>query len=160
MVRGGYLFEYFLLTCSGYSDNRRFRRVAHARRHFDDKYIGHDEEAYFIQATGSKFAGWLLLHIANLGTNGREQMFYMTMAMHYHGLSRQGIEMLAKYGFSTNLTRFDDMRRICLLKSRTETRYVVIYNELLLDVLLITIWASSAKHPHTPRCEDSSCLPP
>ena len=142
MVRGGYLFEYFLLTCSGFSDNRRFkfRRVAqcHARRDSDDKHIGHEEEAYFIQATGSKFAGWLLLHIANIGTNGREQMFYMTMAMHYHGLSRQGIDMLAKYGFSTNLTRFDDMRHICLLKSRTETRYAIIYKELLFVVLQIT----------------------
>ena len=80
-------------------------------------------------ATGSKFAGWLLLHIANIGSNGREQMFYMTFAMHYHGLSRQGIDMLGKYGFSTNLTRFDDMRRICLLKSRNETRYAIIYEE-------------------------------
>ena len=138
MVRGGYLFEYFLLTCSGFSDNRRFRQLAHASRDSDDKHIGHDEEAYFIKATGSKFAGWLLLHIANIGTNGREQMFYMTMAMHYHGLSRQGIDILGKYGFSTNLTRFDDMRRICLQKSRTETRYAIIYKELLFVVLPIT----------------------
>ena len=129
VVRGGFLFEYFLLTCSGFSDNRRFRSAVNARRDSDDKYIGIVEETYFMQATGSKFAGWLLLHIANIGTNGREQMFYMTFAMHYHGLSRQGIDMLSKYGFSTNLTRFDDMRRICLQRSKEETRSAIIYKE-------------------------------
>ena len=97
-------------------------------------------------ATGSKFAGWLLLHIANIGTNGREQMFYMTFAMHYHGLSRQGIDMLGKYGFSTNLTRFDDMRRICLLKSRNETRYAIIYEEFSQRLLILTTIYTLPQH--------------
>lgn len=123
MPRGGFLFEYYLLTASGYSDNRMFRQAIHRVTQNGDEWIGHPDEEYLINATGAKFAGWLLFHVSNIGTNGREQLFYLTFAAKYHGLSRQGIDVLSKYGFATNMSRFDDMRRICLAKSRIATEY-------------------------------------
>jgi hypothetical protein len=73
-----------------------------------------------------------------LGSNGRKQMFYMTFVNHYFGLSRRGIKYLSRYGYATNLTRFDDMRRGCLLSSQHKTRYTPSFIRLwLVEILFI-----------------------
>ena len=142
--RGGFLFEYYLLTASGYSDNRTFRQAIHRVTQNGDEWIGAPDEEYLINATGAKFAGWLLFHVSNIGTNGREQLFYLTFAAKYHGLSRQGIDVLSKYGFATNMTRFDDMRRICLSKSRIATQYETFYHEFFEHHPLVTTMQASS----------------
>ena len=126
---GGFLFEYFLWTASGYSVFRLFQSVvAHTG---NDQAIPLDHQTEFMQGSGASFAGWLLLHLGNIGSNGRDQLFYLTLVAHYHGLSRNGIDLLSRFGYATNLKRFDDKRKICLLQARTRTKSVV----LLLSVV-------------------------
>ena len=119
---GGYLFEYYLWTCSGYTVFRQFQSSLNRSQ---DGSLPQDVQISLLQKLSSKFAGWLLLHVASLGNNGRKQMFYMTFVNHYFGLSREGIKTLSRYGFATNLTRFDDMRKGSLLKSQHNTRCVM-----------------------------------
>ena len=117
---GGYLFEYFLWTCSGYTVFRQFQSWL-ARS--EGGSLPEDVQVSLLHKLSSKFVGWLLFHVASLGNNGRKQMFYMTFVNHYFGLSREGIKTLSRYGYATNLTRFDDMRQSCLLRSQHNTRY-------------------------------------
>lgn len=90
-----------------------------------------------MQGSGASFAGWLLLHLGNVGSNGRDQLFYLTLVAHYHGLSRNGIDLLSRFGYATNLKRFDDNRKICLLQSRTRTRSMIVSMIVLLLMLRV-----------------------
>ena len=118
---GGFLFEYFMWTASGYAIFRLFQSAA--GNNGDDQAIPDHQQHDFMKAAGASFAGWLLWHLGNIGSNGRDQLFYMTLVANYHGLSRNGIDLLARFGYATNLKRFDDKRKMCLLQSRTTTRY-------------------------------------
>ena len=51
-----------------------------------------------------------MLHIANTGTLGRQQLFYHTFVAHYFGLSRGGIDTLSRYGYVLPLRSFDSCR--------------------------------------------------
>ena len=136
---GGYLFEYFLWTCSGYTVFRQFQSGL-ARSQGGS--LPENVQVSLLQKLSSKFAGWLLFHVASLGNNGRKQMFYMTFVNHYFGLSREGIKTLSRYGYATNLTRFDDMRQGSLLKSQHNTRcvmYILCCFDVSLCVFLVVV---------------------
>ena len=121
---GGFLFEYFMWTASGYAMFRLFQTtVANIG---NDEAITDRQQHEFMQAAGARFAGWLLWHVGNIGSNGRDQLFYLTLVANYHGLSRNGIDLLSRFGYVTNLKRFDDRRKMRLLQSRTSTRSVII----------------------------------
>ena len=134
---GGYLFEYFLWTRSGYALFRVFGKSVRAS---PGAAIPLDLQQQLMTSLSGKFIGWLLFHVACLGSNGRKQMFYMTFVNHYFGLSRRGIKYLSRYGYATNLTRFDDMRRGCLLSSQHKTRYTPSFIRLWLVEILFIAW--------------------
>ena len=117
---GGFLFEYFMWTASGYAMYRLFQTTA--ANIGDDEAMSDRQQHEFMQAAGTRFAGWLLWHFGNMGSNGRDQLFYLTLVSNYHGLSRNGIDILSRFGYATNLKRFDDRRKTCLLQSRTSSR--------------------------------------
>lgn len=61
---GGFLFEYFLWTASGYAVFRLFQSVvAHTG---NDEAIPVNHQNEFMQRSGASFAGWLLLHLGNI----------------------------------------------------------------------------------------------
>ena len=117
---GGFLFEYFLLTCSGYAV---YRDVRACIQQADGAALPLHKQEKWLSALSGKFTGWLLFHVACIGSNGRKQMFYMTFVNQYLGLSRQGISCLARYGYATPLTRFDEMRISYRCQSEDNTRY-------------------------------------
>lgn len=117
---GGFLFEYFLLTCSGYSV---YRELQACIKDCEGAQLPVDKQEKWLTALSGKFTGWLLFHVASVGSNGRNQMFYMTFVNQYFGLSRQGISCLSRYGYATPLTRFDEMRQRCRSHSERDTRY-------------------------------------
>ena len=60
---------------------------------------------------GTRFIGWLLIHVMNTGNKGKMQMFYITFCAHFFGLSRQGIELMSQYGYGVTMDMFDDIRK-------------------------------------------------
>jgi hypothetical protein len=142
---GGFLFEYFMWTASGYAMFRLFQTtVANIG---NDEAIPDLQQQEFMQAAGSRFAGWLLWHVGNIGSNGRDQLFYLTLVANYHGLSRNGIDLLSRFGYVTNLKRFDDRRKMRLLQSRTSTRSVIIpFQRVLMLFHLTTCHYSKSRH--------------
>ena len=108
----GWLFEYFMWTCSGYSAHRRWKQIINLEQTIADGYVATDLQNELRLSCGSLFVGWLLLHIGNIGTHGRRQLFYITFINHYFGLSRDGIDVLSKYGYGVTLDMFDKMFKI------------------------------------------------
>ena len=114
---GGVLFEYFMMTTAGYSNHRTFSSLD------DDPQSDTDKRKAIVDNNTNTFIGWIIFHIASLGTNGRRQLFYHTFLSHYYGLSRNGIECLHRFGFMCALTNFDSMRQEVLHESIENTRY-------------------------------------
>jgi len=73
-----------------------------------------DSEALFDKILSSciqPFVGWLLMHVSSVGTNGREQLFYITFMNNYFGLSRAGMDANAKFGMGVTTDMYDNQRR-------------------------------------------------
>jgi len=73
---------------------------------------------------GTRFIGWVLLHVMNIGNKGKMQMFYITFCAHFFGLSRQGIDLMSKYGYGVTMEMFDDIRKNYVARSVATSRYI------------------------------------
>ena len=111
-MRGGWLMEYFIWSCGAWSVLEKYKVWLK-----DDEDIWRDDierETSFDKILSSciqPFVGWLLLHVASVGTNGREQLFYITFMNNYFGLSRTGMDANAKFGMGVTTDMFDTLRR-------------------------------------------------
>ena len=120
--KGGWLFEYYLHSCSGYAVNELYV----------ESYLtspnGSAKSLIFVdilKKCSSHFSGWLLFHINSVGTLGRKQMFYITFVDHYFGLSRDGIELNSALGYGVTLGMYDRERKRHEEVSKTATLAVI-----------------------------------
>jgi hypothetical protein len=135
----GFLFEYYMHCCSGYAINRKWCADVYTINVDGVNVMPDDRQEYYKNACLSQYCGWLLNHILCIGSNGRRQMFYLTFVLHYFGLSRDGIDILSKYGYSVTLDMFDTLRDMYKLGSVDTSRYYNIYLKYLIVLLLIQI---------------------
>jgi hypothetical protein len=113
---GGFLFEYYMLTTSGYVSHRNYVKLLNEVE--DGQPFSVPDQEEFIKANSANFVGWLLFQIGQIGTNGRRQLFYVTFLSHYYGLSRNGMVCLARLGYAIGTTIFDDMRSCFVLQAK------------------------------------------
>lgn len=102
--KGGFLFEYYLVSCSSWSVNKKFGQYIATDVDRDDIF----EE--ILEQCITHFIGWVLFHVASIGTNGRRQMFYVTFMNRFYGLSRDGIDINHKFGYGVSLSMYDSMK--------------------------------------------------
>ena len=119
---GGFLFEYYMWTASGSTHNRRWLSLN--SKIPDDTALDNFDQRHTIEQSINGFVGWLLLHIASIGTNGRRQLFYITFLSRYYGLSRSGVDTMHRMGYGLSMTMMDDMTEKYHLQSLQSTRYV------------------------------------
>ena len=105
--KGGWLFEYYLHSCSGYAVNELYDSYLNA----PDASTKSSMFVDILKKCSSHFSGWLLFHINSVGTLGRKQMFYITFVDHYFGLSRDGIELNSAIGYGVTLGMYDRERK-------------------------------------------------
>ena len=70
------------------------------------------------------FHGWVMWAIANVGYNGRDQLFFHTFFARYHGLSRSGSDMLARFGYCMPRTRYMARKKEMVKSAKLQTKYV------------------------------------
>ena len=130
VLTGGYIFECYLTMNSSYSTNKLWNTYQkQADNTVDGKLLQWQNEELLNMATSS-FVGHLIQTLGSLGTNGRRQLFYHTLACNYFGLSREGIFFLSQYGYTCSLDHFDDLRKVCCHESTERSRYrFIIYDE-------------------------------
>jgi hypothetical protein len=75
----------------------------------------------------NKFHGFCLL-MTSFVSNNRNQLFYHTLALKFHGLSRMGNHMLAQIGFSMKPSSFDTHQHAMLETAKNQIRHVFFFN--------------------------------
>ena len=111
----GYLFEFYMSFASGYTANRQWVTICHNLQLNETVSAAIQDQ---LKADhGTRFIGWLLLHVMSIGNKGKMQMFYITFCAHFFGLSRQGIDLMARYGYAVSLDMFDEVRKNYIARS-------------------------------------------
>lgn len=116
----GFLFEFYMFSTSGYAANRKW--LAEVGALIGDEALTDVQQARIRSDNQVMFHGWLMLQITSIGSNGRRQMFYITFIAKYFGLSREGIDLLAAYGYGVTLDMFDDLRKMYKLRAEAQSR--------------------------------------
>ena len=122
--RLGFLFEYYMYSTSGYACNRRWLQAVAGLD--GDAALTTLQQDTILADNQISFHGWLLLQINTMGSHGRRQMFYVTFIAKYYGLSREGIDLMAAYGFGVTKDMFDKLRELYKVRSESNTRYTVL----------------------------------
>ena len=107
--RLGFLFEYYMYVASGYSIHREWSSELNNLEH--GTVLDDDRQIYYANHCKSYFCGLLYNHLLTIGSNARRQTFYLTFLLNYYGLSRQGIEILSRYGYGVTLDMYDTLRK-------------------------------------------------
>jgi hypothetical protein len=111
VLRGGWLMEYYLWSTASYSAHELYKDYTSTYAHIlhDDT---HKTQAFdkILDKVLSHFVGWVLFTVSSVGAKGRRQLFYVTFANHYFGLSREGINVNHRFGFGIALTKFDEIQ--------------------------------------------------
>ena len=123
----GWLFEYYMWTSSAYSAYRRWNVLLELESTQQNGQLSEEFQVELSKNYGIAFMGWLLLNVGNMGTHGRRQLFYMTFTNRYFGLSRDGINVLAQYGYGVTLDMFDKMFKATELASLDKIRFNFLY---------------------------------
>ena len=128
----GFLFEFYMSCASSWSGNKRWLSLCASLQ--DGESLSDSIQEQLQTTYGTRFIGWLLLHVMNTGNKGKMQMFYLTFCAHFFGLSRQGIELMAQYGFCVTIDMFDDIRKMYTERSEETNRYCVVVVIVLEDL--------------------------
>ena len=117
----GYLFEFYLSFASSWTANKQWVSICHNLQEHDT--VTTEIQDKLKADHGTRFIGWVLLHVMNIGNKGKMQMFYITFCAHFFGLSRQGIDLMSKYGYGVTMDMFDDIRKNYVARSVATSRY-------------------------------------
>ena len=120
--RCGKLFEWYMEVCAPYTQHRRWIKELTAAEGEEGFPIRTDIENDIKTCNANGFVGWCLYHLSAIGSRCRRQMFYHTFVSTYFGLSRDGVDMLSRYGFTQALRTFDDTRDDIRLYNENKTR--------------------------------------
>ena len=103
----------YVTGMGSYAASRKWRSIC--ERIEDDGDVDAEMETALheiIQSEKCQFQGFVIKEVANIGNNGKRQLFFSTLMARYHGLSRYGSNVLAKFGFAMPKTLYDDMTAI------------------------------------------------
>jgi hypothetical protein len=85
-----------------------------------------------VERDGGCYHGFVLMAIGNLGNNGKRQLYYPTFCARFHGLSRQGVQLMSHFGGLMSITTYDRHKKDFLVAIRAENRYQPVFTSLLL----------------------------
>ena len=122
VTTGGLLFEYYLVANGSWKSNKTWKAIC--RQAVEDCHfeLDPDIQQQILKAESSKFHGYVLMGCNSIGNLGKKQHFYATFVSHFHGLSRMGSELLAKYGYCMSKSSYGTMRADAVVRARENTR--------------------------------------
>jgi hypothetical protein len=116
----GFLFEYYMFFTSGCASNRKW--LADVGRLTGNDSLTDVQQTSIRSDNQVMFHGWLMLQITSIGSNGRRQMFCINFIARCSGLSREGIDLLASYGYGVTLDMFDGLRKMYKVRTSAASR--------------------------------------
>ena len=113
-------------VCAPYSQNRQWSQLVSNAIAVGDLPLSTDIQDELKSRNANGFVGWCLYHVSAIGSRCRRQMFYHTFVATYFGLSREGIDVLSRYGYLQALRTFDDTRDDIRIENEVTTRYTLL----------------------------------
>jgi hypothetical protein len=89
----------------------------------EEEALTNRQQDSMIEDNLNGFVGWLMLHVGSVGTHARRQLFYFTFMCQFHGLSRDGVDLMAEYGYGQALRTYDSVKQDNINRSDAQTRY-------------------------------------
>ena len=121
----GKLFEWYMDSASSYQNFREWRKLVKQSVSQLPPVISDVDQDTLITNNSNGFVGWLLFHLSSISTACRRQMFFHTFVLQYYGLSRNGIDLLSRYGYCQSIRSFDNSKEEALLDNNEITRLVI-----------------------------------
>jgi hypothetical protein len=87
--------------------------------------ISEGDSDRLIEVCALSFYSHVIFNLNSMGHKALRQMFYISFATKYYGLSRVGRKLLAKYGFSSTLSYADNLEVVHLEEQRQKIRLVI-----------------------------------
>jgi hypothetical protein len=78
---------------------------------------------FMLERDGGCFHGFVLMAVGNVGNNGKRQLYYPTFSARFHGLSRQGVQLMSHFGVLMNISTYDRHKKDFLVNIREMNRY-------------------------------------
>ena len=122
VLTGGRLFEKYLVTLASHKSHGMWKKIQRAVTNNPATVVSLEHQNEIMEREQTNFHGFVLLACNSIGRKGKRQMFYATFIARYHGLSRMGAEILAKYGYTMSRTMNYGMRKDLIEQSRATTR--------------------------------------
>jgi hypothetical protein len=98
--------------------NLRTRQIANES---NDENLAVSEEVFseMVERDGGCFHGYVLMGVGNVGNNGKRQLYYPTFSARFHGLSRQGVQLMSHFGGMMSISTYDRHQALFLESIRT-----------------------------------------
>jgi hypothetical protein len=87
------------------------------------RQLSEDEMQLIMECEQNKFHGFCLV-MTSFVSNNRNQLFYHTLALKFHGLSRMGNHILSQIGFSMKPSSFDSAQKTMLEEARSQIWFI------------------------------------
>jgi hypothetical protein len=110
-------------VCSSFTQHRLWRTLLQELKHNEEDSLTDRQQDSMIEDNLNGFVGWLMLHVGSVGTHARKQLFYFTFMCQFHGLSRDGVDLMSEYGYGQALRTYDSVRQDTINRSDAQTRY-------------------------------------
>jgi hypothetical protein len=122
--RGGLAFERFLQLMG----SERSVKVLNAQKQANQELavpltITESDFDTMVERDGGCFHGHVLMAVGNVGNNGKRQLYYPTFSARFHGLSRQGVQLMSHFGGLMSITTYDRYATIFLTSIKEKHRY-------------------------------------
>lgn len=126
---GGHLFYHFMINYASWFTWEIWK--AHKRENgLTAPQTPFSEERWeaIRNKEGGAFHGFVLSVTRNVVKQARKQLFFTTFAARFHGLSRQGCELLAGFGWMMKARHYDSQETKAVSRAMAETRFDVCVN--------------------------------
>lgn len=110
----GQLFEAFIEICGSRVYYTMYRQACTSAG--QDQPIANEVVNELLSKLRLRFYGWLLSSLANMGTAGKLQLWYITSIVKFLGLSRLGQDVMQQFGFLGTLRFSDGRKKVALTK--------------------------------------------
>ena len=71
-----------------------------------------------VDRDGGCFHGFVLMALKNMCRNAKRQLYFPTFVARFHGLSRQGVQIMSHFGSLMSITTYDRWEKEFLVEIR------------------------------------------
>jgi UDP-glucose 6-dehydrogenase len=122
---GGILLENFLNMTASWSVHKIWKQlIAGQEANGQHGPVGPELQRALLDKVQTNFYAWIITTTAYIVSKARKQLFFNTFIARYHGLSRNGSDIIAQFGLTMKKNSYDCTRKEVVETARAQTAEV------------------------------------